>query len=107
MVTICFIEHDGTRHEVEVSAGTNLMAAAVDNDVPGIDGDCGGNCACATCHIYVDEAWSGLVGGPASQTEVDLLGFTDMANGRSRLACQVAISEALDGLVVRLPLGQH
>ena len=94
-------------HEVDVDNGTTLMAAALDNDVPGIDGDCGGNCACATCHVFVDEAWRSRVGGPASDNESDLLGFADGANESSRLGCQVEVTDELDGIVVRLPLGQH
>ncbi len=107
MTRIVFIEHDGTRHEVDVEAGTSLMAAAVDNDVPGIDGDCGGNCACATCHLYVDSTWREVVGEPVSETERDMLGFADGVTSASRLGCQVAVTPDMDGLVVTLPLGQH
>ena len=107
MPTITYITHDGQRYEVTVDEGTHLMAAAVDNGVPGIDGDCGGNCACATCHVHVDDAWRAAVGGPASDMEKDLLGFADGADESSRLGCQVTVDAELDGLVVRLPLGQH
>ena len=107
MTRIVFIEHDGARHEVDVECGTNLMAAAVNNDIPGIDGDCGGNCACATCHLYVDDAWRAVVGPAGSETERDMLGFSDGATAASRLGCQVSVTPAMDGLIVRLPLGQH
>jgi 2Fe-2S ferredoxin len=107
MTRIVFIEYDGTQHEIEVEPGTSLMSAAVENDVPGIDGDCGGNCACATCHLYIDASWRDHVGPPASDTERDMIGFADGATESSRLGCQVAVTPAMDGMVVRLPLGQH
>lgn len=107
MTRITYIEHDGTRHEVDVEDGTNLMAAAVDNGIPGIDGDCGGNCACATCHLYVADAWRYVVGEAGSETERDMLGFADGVTPASRLGCQVTVTPAMDGLVVTLPLGQH
>jgi 2Fe-2S ferredoxin len=107
MPIITFIEHDGTEHKIEAENGTNLMTLATQNSVPGIDGDCGGACACATCHVFVDPAWAGRVGGVGSEIEGDLLSFADGANEQSRLGCQIEVSDALDGLVVRLPVGQH
>ena len=103
MVKITYIESDGTKHTVDAAPGDNLMSAAVDNNVPGIDGDCGGNCACATCHIYVDDP----VAGTANDEEKDMLSIADDVQDNSRLGCQITVSEALDGLVVTLPLGQH
>ena len=107
MVRITFIGAEGGSHEVEVEAGLNVKDAALQNNVPGIDGDCGGACACATCHVYVDAAWAERVGGPASDMERDMLAFADDTEPTSRLGCQITLTETLDGLVLRLPLGQH
>jgi ferredoxin, 2Fe-2S len=106
MPTVTFVEHNGTRHEVQASAGLSLMRAAVDHNVPGIDADCGGQCACATCHVYVQAPWLGLLPAPSAM-ERDMLGFTSEPRSGSRLACQIPVTEALDGLVVDLPDGQH
>ncbi|MEM7542688.1 MAG: 2Fe-2S ferredoxin [Pseudomonadota bacterium] len=107
MAKITFVEHDGTEHVLDVRTGVSLMAAATEHGVPGIDGDCGGNCACATCHLFVDARWHARIGGPDSEMERDLLDFADGANEMSRLGCQIAVSEDMDGLTVQLPLGQH
>jgi ferredoxin, 2Fe-2S len=106
MPKITFLAFDGTPHTVEVPTGTTLMRAAIDNRVTGIDGDCGGNCACATCHVYVDPAWSGRV-GPRTATEQDMLNCVSDLRETSRLACQIPLDEELDGLVVTLPESQH
>ena len=107
MPSVKFIAHDGTESEVHVAAGTNVMHAAVDNGVRGILADCGGACSCATCHCYVDEAWTDKV-GPAPQVEQDMLEFSaSTAQPNSRLGCQISVSEKLDGLVVRLPQAQY
>jgi len=106
MPKVTFIEHNGTRHEVEAQTGLSLMRAAVDNKVPGIDADCGGQCACATCHVYVDPAWFPKL-GPRSEMEEDMLNFAAVTQENSRLACQIPITEALAGLVVSMPEGQH
>ena len=82
------------------------MRAAVDNNVPGIDGDCGGECACATCHVYVEDAWRAAVGG-RTETEETMLSFAAATQENSRLCCQMMVSVALDGLVVHTPDGQH
>ena len=82
------------------------MEAAVKNSVPGIDADCGGACACATCHVYVDAAWTDKV-GERGNLEESMLGFADTAEPTSRLACQIKLTDQLDGLVVRLPKAQH
>ncbi|MEM7078096.1 MAG: 2Fe-2S iron-sulfur cluster-binding protein [Pseudomonadota bacterium] len=102
MAKITFIEHDGTEHEVEASEGTTIMHIALDNLVPGIDADCGGECSCATCHVMVDEAWVAKVGEP-DDTEESMLDLNPERQGNSRLACQIDVSEELDGLVVNLP----
>jgi 2Fe-2S ferredoxin len=106
MPKVTFIEHNGTAHTVEAEAGLSLMRAAVDNNVPGIDADCGGECACATCHVYVDAAWLGRT-GDKSDMENSMLGFAAVTQDNSRLSCQITVTQALDGLVVSLPEGQH
>ena len=106
MPTVTFIEHNGTRHQVEAKTGLSLMRAAVDNNVPGIDADCGGQCACATCHVYVHAPWLAQLPAPSAM-EHDMLGFTAEQKENSRLACQIPVTEALNGLVVDMPDGQH
>ncbi|HWS73528.1 MAG TPA: 2Fe-2S iron-sulfur cluster-binding protein [Quisquiliibacterium sp.] len=106
MPRITFIEHDGTAHQVEATSGNSLMRAAVDNGVPGIDADCGGQCACATCHVYVEPEWLGRT-GDRSTMEQSMLGFAAVTQDNSRLSCQITVTDALDGLVVRMPEGQH
>jgi 2Fe-2S ferredoxin len=106
MAKIKYIEFDGREHEVEVKAGLSVMEGAVKNNVPGIDADCGGACACATCHVYVDEAWADKTGS-ASAMEESMLDFADDVQPNSRLSCQIRVSDALDGLVVRMPQSQH
>jgi len=103
MAKIIFIEHNGTRHEVEAKPGLTVMEAARDNGVPGIDADCGGACACSTCHAYVDEAWVEKL-PKALPTETDMIDFAFEPNPvTSRLTCQIKVTYALDGLVVHLP----
>ncbi|MFZ2870300.1 2Fe-2S iron-sulfur cluster-binding protein [Zavarzinia sp.] len=106
MAKITYIEHNGTPHEVEVKAGLSVMEGAVKNNIPGIDGDCGGACACATCHVYVDDAWRDKVGTP-EDLEKSMLEFAENVEESSRLSCQIVVSDALDGLVVRMPESQH
>lgn len=106
MPRVTFIEHNGTAHEVEATAGQSLMRAAVDNGVPGIDADCGGQCACATCHVYVPPEWLART-GTRSEMEESMLGFAASTQDDSRLSCQIIVTDALDGLVVRMPDGQH
>ncbi len=103
MPTVHFIEASGTRHSVTVPAGTTLMRAAVDNLIPGIDGDCGGLCACATCHVYIDD---GRCGEP-DELERGMLEFAFETDEMSRLACQIELTEDLDELEVRLPKRQY
>jgi 2Fe-2S ferredoxin len=104
MPHITFVSADGSRRQVEVAAGENVMRAALYNDVDGIVGECGGGLACATCHCYVDPAWAVKVGEPTSQAERDMLGSaaSELKPG-SRLSCQIIMDDGLDGLVVHLP----
>jgi 2Fe-2S ferredoxin len=103
---IKYIEHDGREHEVEVRVGLSVMEGAVRNNVPGIDADCGGACACATCHVYVDEDWAAETGRPSAMEE-SMLDFAEEVQPNSRLSCQIRVTDDLDGLVVRLPENQH
>jgi len=104
--TLTFIAFDGVHHRVDVAAGISLMRAAIDNDVPGIDGDCGGNCACATCHVFVETPWAERLGARTASEE-EMLNFTAELRDTSRLACQIPVTDELDGLVVSMPNGQH
>jgi 2Fe-2S ferredoxin len=106
MATITYIEHNGTTHRIEVENGLSVMEGAVNNNVPGIDADCGGSCACATCHVFVDEAWLPKL-EPQDTQEKSMLGFAAGTQPNSRLACQIKVSDALNGLVVRMPEAQH
>jgi 2Fe-2S ferredoxin len=106
MARITYIEHDGTSHELEVESGLSVMEGAVRNGVPGIDADCGGACACATCHVYIAHNWTKKV-GPASNEESDLLEFTETIRSNSRLSCQIEVTAELDGLVVHMPESQR
>ena len=103
MARIIYIEHNGTRHEVEVRPGMTVMEGARDNGVPGIDADCGGACACSTCHVYVDRDWLDRV--PAKEAmEADMLDFAYQTDpDTSRLTCQIKVTPDLDGLVVHIP----
>jgi ferredoxin, 2Fe-2S len=106
MPKVTFVTFDGTQRTVSVSEGTTLMRAATDNGVPGIDGDCGGNCACATCHVYVPPEWFDRV-GIRSPIETEMLNLVSELRDNSRLGCQIAVDASLDGLVVNLPESQH
>jgi ferredoxin, 2Fe-2S len=108
MPGVTYIEFNGAEHIVEVPVGTTLMRGAVDNNVPGIDADCGGQCACATCHVYVDAAWLDQTGlpGPGSQ-EATMLSFAASGEPNSRLSCQIKMRQDLAGIVLRMPEGQH
>ena len=102
MPKITFIEHDGTKHEVEAEIGSTVMETALQNGVTGIVAECGGACSCATCHVYVDEAWRKKVGPPSEEEEEQLDNAFDV-RPNSRLSCQIKVTEELDGLVVRTP----
>ena len=106
MARITYIEHDGTGRTVDVKAGLSVMEGAVKNNVPGIDADCGGACACATCHAYVDPAWIART-GTASAMEESMLDFAENVEPNSRLCCQIKVTDELDGLIVRVPESQH
>ena len=106
MAKITFIQHNGTEQTVDGLPGMSVMETAVKNQVPGIDADCGGACACATCHVYVDEAWRDKT-GTSSAMEESMLDFAENVEPNSRLSCQIKVSDALDGLVVRMPESQH
>ena len=86
MPKITYIEHSGTRHDIEVPTGHTVMRGAIDHRVPGIDADCGGNCACATCHVFVGPEWSARV-GTRTEMEEDMLSFAAATTPQSRLAC--------------------
>ena len=102
MVQITYVEHDGTEHVVDSQTGVSLMQAAIDNLVPGIDADCGGECSCATCHVMVNENWLEKV-GPPEEMEESMLDLNPERQENSRLSCQVEVSEELDGLRVTMP----
>ena len=102
MAKITYIEQNGKSHEVEVPNGLSVMEGAVQNNIPGIDADCGGSCACATCHVYVDENWINKLPSK-QQSEEDMLDMAHEPNKFSRLSCQIYVTDKLDGLVVNLP----
>ncbi len=106
MPKVKFIAHDGKEYLIEIPAGWSVMEGAVRNSVPGIDADCGGACACATCHVYVDPAWAAAL-PPKSDMEEAMLDFAQVTAPTSRLSCQLKVTKDLDGLVVRLPISQH
>jgi ferredoxin, 2Fe-2S len=98
MPKVTYIEYDGAEHPVEVPIGLSLMRGAVNNNVPGIDADCGGECACATCHVYVDVPWLAKIGLPVpGSQEASMLSFAAVAQPDSRLSCQITMTEELDG----------
>ena len=102
MPKITYIDHEGTAREVEAKVGTSIMEAAVQNLIPGIDADCGGACACATCHVYVDDAWAGKL-KPRDDMEESMLDFAEDVKDTSRLSCQILMSDELDGITVTTP----
>ncbi len=102
MPRITYIEHNGTEHTVDVAVGLTVMEGAVNNNVPGIDADCGGACACSTCHAYVNPDW--LEQLPAREDmEEDMLDFAYEPNERSRLTCQIQVTPEIDGLLLQMP----
>lgn len=102
MPNITFIDAHGESRTLEAEVGSTVMETAIRNAVPGIEAECGGACACATCHVYVDDAWTAAV-GPAEPMEEDMLDFAFDVRPNSRLSCQIRIRADLDGLVVRTP----
>jgi 2Fe-2S ferredoxin len=105
MPKITFIDHGGTARSVEAEVGSTVMEAAIRNSVPGIEAECGGACACATCHVYVADEWMGIVGKPAPMEE-DMLDFAFDVRANSRLSCQIRVTSELDGLTVTTPAKQ-
>lgn len=105
MPTVTYVENDGTVHEIEAVADRTLMQLAVDHAVPGILGDCGGSCSCATCHGYIDAPWSDKL-APVSETEAFMLEGVPEPRATSRLCCQIKMRAELDGIVVHLPAEQ-
>ncbi len=105
MPKIIFIDHAGTARDIETKAGTSIMEAAVQNMIPGIDADCGGACACATCHVYVDESFMGKL-KPKDDMEDSMLDFAENVQENSRLSCQILMSDTLDGIKVTTPESQ-
>lgn len=108
MPKVTYIAFDGTEMSADVPVGENVMRGALYNGIDGIAGECGGAPSCATCHCYVDDAWTGKVGGPANHTEAELLEAAACeVRSSSRLSCQIIMTDALDGLVVHLPETQY
>lgn len=102
MSSITFIEHNGTKHQVDIEEGRSLMQLAMDNGVPGVDADCGGECACGTCHVIVDKNWASSA-GIITEVETQMLDMTPEKEETSRLSCQISTSKDMDGMIVRLP----
>jgi len=106
MVHVVFVDSTGTRREVDVPEGLSIMEAAVDNNIPEIEGDCGGACACATCHVHVDPEWVARL-DPRTELEEGMLDFAFGVDETSRLSCQLKLTDALDGIVVHTPESQY
>ena len=106
MAKITYVEHNGKEHVIDVAAGMSVMEGAVKHAIPGIDADCGGACACATCHVYVEPSWVEKT-GKQSGMEESMLDFANDVQPNSRLSCQIKVTPELDGLVVRMPKSQH
>jgi 2Fe-2S ferredoxin len=105
MTKITYIAASGEQRTVEAQIGSTVMETALRNSIPGIEAECGGACACATCHVYVADDWTAIV-GKASQMEEDMLDFAADVRPTSRLSCQIKVTSALDGLVVTTPAKQ-
>lgn len=106
MALITFVGPDGSEHVVDASPGQSLMEAAKNGSVPGILADCGGACACATCHVYVRDEWSERAGEPDGM-ETDMLEAAEEVRATSRLSCQIRVSEDLDGMIVDIPAERY
>ena len=105
MPKITYIEHNGKSHVVEVPNELSIMEGAIQNNIPGIDADCGGSCACATCHVYVDDKWFDKL-PKKENAEEDMLDMSFKPNKFSRLGCQITVTDRLNGMVVKMPLKQ-
>ena len=106
MTRVTYIGADGTRYPIDAPDGMSAMEAALNNGVPGIDGDCGGQAACATCHVFVDPDWLDRTGRADPEREVPLLELAEGMQPNSRLACQITLTAELDGIVLRMPAAQ-
>lgn len=102
MAKLTYLASDGTKFEIDAANGTTVMENAVKNAVPGIEAECGGACACATCHVYVDESWVEKTGAPEAMEE-DMLDFAFDVQPNSRLSCQIKVTDDLDGLIIKVP----
>ncbi|WP_310619203.1 2Fe-2S iron-sulfur cluster-binding protein [Flexibacterium corallicola] len=102
MPKITFITAAGERHDVDAASGSTIMETAIKFMVPGIEAECGGACACATCHVYVDPEWAAKTGSPEPMEE-DMLDFAQDIRDTSRLSCQIKLDDSLDGIVVHIP----
>ena len=105
MPKILFIAHDGFEQTVDAKKGDNIMETAVSHSVLGIDADCGGACACATCHVYIDEKFTAITGAP-NEMEQSMLDFAEDVQANSRLSCQIVVTDKMDGMIVRTPESQ-
>ncbi|MFT7685205.1 MAG: 2Fe-2S ferredoxin [Candidatus Azotimanducaceae bacterium] len=106
MPKITYVEHGGTEHTLDLPNGVSLMEGAINNMVPGIEGDCGGLCACATCHCYITEDWQAKIEAP-DELESSMLDFAFDVKDESRLSCQITVSDELNGIIVSLPKQQY
>ena len=102
MAKVTYIEDTGNTHTIEIANGLSVMEGAVQNDIPGIDADCGGSMACATCHVYIKEEWFDKL-PKKDDGEEDMLDMAFKPNNLSRLSCQIIVSDELDGLIVSIP----
>ena len=106
MPTVTYVEANGQSHEIDIASGVSLMQGAVDNMIDGIVAECGGCCVCCTCHCMIDPAWSEAA-GIAAADESELLEMLDVREENSRLSCQVKVTSAMEGMIVRLPESQY
>lgn len=105
MPKLRYVEHSGREHAVDVESGLSIMDGAVRHGIPGIDGECGGVCSCATCHVYIGPEWHSVL--PTMTTlEEEMLEFTSARRADSRLACRLIVNDAFDGLTVNMPESQ-
>ena len=105
MAKVTYIEHSGQKHEIEIANGLTVMEGAVQNDIPGIDADCGGGMACATCHVYINDEWFDKL-PQKEEGEEDMLDMAFEPKKNSRLSCQIIVTDELDGLIVNIPSKQ-
>lgn len=106
MPTITYVEFDGQEHVIDAASGETLLENAKRHDVPGLDADCGGNCSCGTCHVYIDPDWTAPAGARTG-LEAAIMGFLQALKPNSRLSCQVEVTDTFDGMIVRLPERQR